>query len=836
MGSFKVEAASVSNDLFGAAYSNNIGPVSFNNCASSDPASCSGQSYKVTTFWDSSNPNWTYLTGYAWSDSIGWIAFSNSYVSTSGCPPIPNWYSCQIAYSTNTGVISGWGRAVSYGDGWDGWINFSGVTVGSAGPSGIRALSGNAWGSDIVGSLNMSGVNIKETPPTSSVTLVASPNQVGPDGSGASNQTTLIWSGQNVTSCTASASSSRGDWTGPLGTSGTKVVQVGPSVTYSIDCINNVTNQVASASAPVTTGVAPSDDLDVIFLNSFGKTINVSSVGTWSNTITAILTSHSGATNVSLFIDPNSGGPNPSEITDLSNYNIKVYSSYNFNVSGQCSGNVIFSSANPQSFSIPAREVYCVEVKSKLPVLPPTGPYGSYYNLFLVATSQNVTTPVNTPFGGNGFQVKVTNNTPTLTFVASTTPSSGLPYTGGPVRLNWDSTNTTDCTASTNWSTWAGSPTWAGAGMTPKKLGDVKGTASGNITNTETFTISCNYIGSPTPITASVVVTVPPDPALPTVSLTASQTKFTGSIGKPTLSWTSTKAVSCGPESWTKKTSTSGSEVVTVNTSTTFNLTCYNSSNGSTTDTVKITVIPGQLPEIYMSASPDTLGTGGGNTVISWDSRPYGTSCGSPTIGGSVSSPAWTTKTSAYGSQSGSQSVSLTTGSTYGISCSNSFGTTKSSITIPVANTPPAPAVLMQATLINGNNYKISWSSTDTTYCGNPTVSPASSNPWTTKDTVDGFENLSISVNTSFGITCYNSNGDSAIDNVSVTPAPPILPNIIMSAKPHSLGTGGGNTVISWDSRPYGTSCGSPTIGGSVSSPAWTTKTSAYGSQSDLWH
>ncbi|MCX6755876.1 MAG: hypothetical protein NTX85_00855 [Candidatus Nomurabacteria bacterium] len=166
---------------------------------------------------------------------------------------------------------------------------------------------------------------------------------------------------------------------------------------------------------------------------------------------------------------------------------------------------------------------------------------------------------------------------------------------------------------------------------------------------------------------------------------------------------------------------------------------------------------------------------------------------------------------------------------TYGISCSNSFGTTISSIPIPVDNTPLPPSVSMQKTLISGNNYKISWSSTDTTSCGNPTSIPIlfganSPNPWTSQNATTGFENLTIETNTSFGITCYNSNGDSATDSVSVTPTP-VTPEISMSISPAILPAGGGNFTVSWTSANT-VSCHA------VTPVDWTTKTSTSGSES----
>jgi hypothetical protein len=85
------------------------------------------------------------ITGDAWSDSIGWVSANPS--DLSGCPQ----GSCTATVSN--GVLSGWLRALSgntsQSGGWDGFISLSGSNYGVT-ESGGR-FSGYAWGDVNVG-------------------------------------------------------------------------------------------------------------------------------------------------------------------------------------------------------------------------------------------------------------------------------------------------------------------------------------------------------------------------------------------------------------------------------------------------------------------------------------------------------------------------------------------------------------------------------------------------------------------------------------------------------------------------------------------------------------
>lgn len=98
------------------------------------------------------------LTGYAWSENIGWIQFGG----LSGFPNTTNGTNAKLVGNS----ITGWARVVSgmtpsgvdNRGGFDGWISLSGSNYGVT-VNGSN-LGGFAWGSDVVGWIDFSGVRI----------------------------------------------------------------------------------------------------------------------------------------------------------------------------------------------------------------------------------------------------------------------------------------------------------------------------------------------------------------------------------------------------------------------------------------------------------------------------------------------------------------------------------------------------------------------------------------------------------------------------------------------------------------------------------------------------
>ncbi len=133
-------AAPGTTPITGWGWSDTIGWISFD-C--SDVGVCGTNSYGVGV--DGSGN----LSGYAWSDSIGWV--SANAAELAGCPSAP------CAATLVDGVLSGWLKATAAaGDGWDGWIRLKGANYGPTVADGV--FSGYAWGSDVVGWVDFSRV------------------------------------------------------------------------------------------------------------------------------------------------------------------------------------------------------------------------------------------------------------------------------------------------------------------------------------------------------------------------------------------------------------------------------------------------------------------------------------------------------------------------------------------------------------------------------------------------------------------------------------------------------------------------------------------------------
>lgn len=175
--------------LTGYAWSENIGWISFRDGATP---------VKVESDGD--------LVGYAWSENIGWIQFGN--LSTAEMPTTSYESKSQAKLTGQT--LSGWARAVAgmSGDnrgGWDGWIALSGVKIQLksaslaanpapafiSGCTSSNCANGAAWGSDVVGWIDFSGVTTMEQKNS----CKGPDNRTIPDGSG------LYYSSQIDGSC-----------------------------------------------------------------------------------------------------------------------------------------------------------------------------------------------------------------------------------------------------------------------------------------------------------------------------------------------------------------------------------------------------------------------------------------------------------------------------------------------------------------------------------------------------------------------------------------------------------------------------------------------------------
>ena len=147
--------AGTGDNVSGYAWSENIGWISFN-CTNT--GSCGTSNYGVDI--DSETG---LFSGYTWSENIGWIDFAPA----GPYPASPNYSACldflgngQVCDDiSGTNKAGGWARALAYGDGWDGWIKLRGSNYGVKFTQQSGELSGYAWSDQVIGWISFDGDN-----------------------------------------------------------------------------------------------------------------------------------------------------------------------------------------------------------------------------------------------------------------------------------------------------------------------------------------------------------------------------------------------------------------------------------------------------------------------------------------------------------------------------------------------------------------------------------------------------------------------------------------------------------------------------------------------------
>ncbi len=161
--------AGTEHNLFGYAWSDTVGWISFNNCPNPNTTTdCGSINYGVNL-----DPITKQVSGWAWSDNVGWISFDP--IKWLECPP--NASGCNLsnlANYVNKFDANGWAKVYSVASeenryskvldnslntgGWDGWISFGdggtyySTTVGTTNvASSVASLlgAGNFTGLDV---------------------------------------------------------------------------------------------------------------------------------------------------------------------------------------------------------------------------------------------------------------------------------------------------------------------------------------------------------------------------------------------------------------------------------------------------------------------------------------------------------------------------------------------------------------------------------------------------------------------------------------------------------------------------------------------------------------
>ncbi len=130
-------------EITGYFWSDTIGWVSLN-CQ--NHGTCGTSNYRLAV--DSAGV----VTGYAWSDNVGWISANSA--DLAGCP------SGTCAAQFVDGNLTGWMRAIAGGTpqsgGWDGFIRLYSVSPAYGVTESGGILSGYAWGDTVMGWLDAS--------------------------------------------------------------------------------------------------------------------------------------------------------------------------------------------------------------------------------------------------------------------------------------------------------------------------------------------------------------------------------------------------------------------------------------------------------------------------------------------------------------------------------------------------------------------------------------------------------------------------------------------------------------------------------------------------------
>ncbi|MEA2112892.1 MAG: hypothetical protein U9P50_02880, partial [Patescibacteria group bacterium] len=282
--------------------------------------------------------------------------------------------------------------------------------------------------------------------------------------------------------------------------------------------------------------------------------------------------------------------------------------------------------------------------------------------------------------------------------------------------------------------------------------------------------------------TCSTTVTVtalPPNPPVPTCSMTANPTSIqTGSSSN--IAWTASDATSAVINQGVGSVSPiSGSRTVSPTTTTTYTGTFTNTAGGVTCSvTVTVSATP-PTPSCTLTASPSSIQTGS-SSDIAWTASDATSAVINQGVG-SVSPI------------SGSRTVSPTATITYTMTVTGTGGTGTCSATIAVSSTPPSNNPTCSLTVnpnavVRGNSATLSWTSTNVTSViidnGVGSVSPNDSISVTPNDATtytgnftgpNGTVNCSISISVSTS-GCVGSCGGGGSNPPTVNLASSYLP------------------------------------------------------------
>ena len=357
-------------------------------------------------------------------------------------------------------------------------------------------------------------------------------------------------------------------------------------------------------------------------------------------------------------------------------------------------------------------------------------------------------------------------------------PDPTLEVTATPMTISrgqsatvvWTSTNMSSCTNSETWS------------QMPN------GTFVVSPIQTTAYTVVCTGLDGHG-YNGSVTVTVI-QPPLPTLDVTATSTSIT--VGQSTtVSWNSENATNClslnASGYWVPQPIDGSWPGLMPTTTTTYSLTCYNSSYDVVTGSVTVVVNaapPPPLPTLTVTASPATINVGG-TTTVTWTSA-NATSCRSLNSSGN-----WVTQPLS-GSWTNLMPTSTTT---YSLTCEGPGGSITRGALVTVNPLLTLNFSASPSTIDAGDSSCLSWASTNTTSCTIESVSKPTSGTMT----------VSPNATKTYTATCNGPGGQQITRTATVTVVQHPLPTLSFSATPATI-TMGQSSTLSW-STANATSC-----------------------------
>lgn len=181
---------------------------------------------------------------WAWSSTIGWIDTNPS----GGYPEAPNH---GLHLNMADGTMTGWMRAIAYGDGWDGWIKVTDAKVSAGGyiKNSAGTDGGWMWGSTNVGWVKTwtGGTNGMISPAADCAVAIDPATPITPP-----QAASLIWKCNDLTQAN-SCSIDKGVGSN-MSTSGSRNVRPTDNTIYTLTCQGLAGPVVKTMNVPVEGG------------------------------------------------------------------------------------------------------------------------------------------------------------------------------------------------------------------------------------------------------------------------------------------------------------------------------------------------------------------------------------------------------------------------------------------------------------------------------------------------------------------------------------------------------------------------------------------------------